>query len=52
MKLAIHTEQMASWYIDIGLKNAFENLGHEVVLWDDSKKSAFDFFNQNKPDIL
>jgi len=52
MKLAIHTEQMASWYINIGLKNAFENLGHEVVLWDDSKKSAFDFFNQNKPDIL
>lgn len=42
----------AHYYIRLGFGKALTACGHEVVLWDINKNSAFDAFDDNKPDIF
>lgn len=51
MKIAFRLEQMASFFIYNGLARAFDKLGYKVFFWDNTKNSAFDFFNDVEPDI-
>lgn len=43
---------LAHFYERIGLLRAFVACGHEAVIWDYSKKSAFDAFDDFEPDLF
>jgi hypothetical protein len=51
MKILFRWEPCASAFIYNGIKLELENLGHECAFWHPERNSAFDFFNQFKPDI-
>lgn len=51
MKIVISNEQeFAHYYIRLGFAKALTACGHDVIIWDIRKKSAFDMFDEN-PDI-
>jgi len=51
MKIVISNDQeFAHYYIRLGFARALSACGHNVIIWDIRKKSAFDMFDEN-PDI-
>ena len=43
---------LAHYFIRMGLLRAFSALGHDAVMWDITKKSAFDAFSEFEPDLF
>lgn len=52
MKILIQHEHNASHYIYTGLRNAFNEMGHECQFWDDKSLPAFDAFDLFEPDLF
>lgn len=53
MKVMIANDSpTAHYYIRLGLARAFTACGHECVIWDIKKKSAFDAFDEFRPDLF
>jgi hypothetical protein len=54
MKILISDDSggTAHFFIRLGMARALVASGHEVVLWDVRSKSAFDAFDEFKPDIF
>lgn len=53
MKILISNDgPHALYYFRLGLAKAFTYAGHEVIIWDLSKKSAFDAFDEFEPDVF
>ena len=42
----------AHYWFNLGLSRAFQALGHEALIWDNSKVSEFDAFDKFEPDIF
>tara|TARA_R100001163_G_C5066508_1_gene204976 strand:+ start:2975 stop:4021 length:1047 start_codon:yes stop_codon:yes gene_type:complete len=42
----------AHYYIRLGWAKVFQAIGHQVVIWDISTKSAYDAFDEVEPDIF
>ena len=52
MKILIRHEHNASHYIYTGIKNAFEEIGHQCIFWDSESVAAFDIFDVFEPDFF
>lgn len=53
MKIMISNDTgLAHYFIRMGILRAFTALGHDAVMWDITKKSAFDAFNEMEPDLF
>jgi hypothetical protein len=54
MKILIANDcgQSAHYWQRLGLARAFSSVGNEVVMWDTSKKSAYDSFDEFEPDLF
>lgn len=53
MKILISNDgPTAHYYIRLGIAQALQYAGHEVVIWDLKKKSAFSMFDDFEPDLF
>ncbi len=53
MKIMISNDTgLAHFFIRMGLLRVFTAIGHEAVMWDITKKSVFDAFNEFEPDLF
>lgn len=50
--MRILIQQDGSCGVSDGISNVLKAVGHDVTLWDDHRKSAFDIFDETEPDIF